>query len=125
MGQVTTGTKMVLASKLSSQVSFQPDKNFQQSFASWVKQGQTTNSGKPGKSYRTSALHACTVPKTSELKNIIEIKFLPLVTVKTVTMSDSQLYLKPGACSFAFLFMCFDRSDPTKSAEHIPLWTTS
>lgn len=39
---------MVLASKLGSQVSFQPDKNFQQSFASWVKQGQTNNSGKPG-----------------------------------------------------------------------------
>uniref|UniRef100_A0A674N1F9 Bromodomain PHD finger transcription factor n=1 Tax=Takifugu rubripes TaxID=31033 RepID=A0A674N1F9_TAKRU len=47
MGQVTTGTKMVLASKLGSQVSFQPDKNFQQSFASWVKQGQSNTSGKP------------------------------------------------------------------------------
>lgn len=61
MGQVTTGTKMVLASKLGSQVSFQPDKNFQQSFASWVKQGQTNNSGKPGKNYRISPLHARTV----------------------------------------------------------------
>uniref|UniRef100_A0A3Q3INF3 Bromodomain PHD finger transcription factor n=1 Tax=Monopterus albus TaxID=43700 RepID=A0A3Q3INF3_MONAL len=44
-GQVTSGTKMVLASKLGSPVSFQHDKNFHQSFASWVKQGQTNNSG--------------------------------------------------------------------------------
>ncbi|KAG7216183.1 hypothetical protein INR49_029032 [Caranx melampygus] len=43
-GQVTSGTKMVLASKLGSPVSFQQDKNFQQSFASWVKQGQNNNS---------------------------------------------------------------------------------
>lgn len=51
---------MVLASKLGSQVSFQPDKNFQQSFASWVKQGQSNNSGKPGKDYRILILSACT-----------------------------------------------------------------
>ncbi|TMS15379.1 Nucleosome-remodeling factor subunit BPTF [Larimichthys crocea] len=42
-GQFTPGTKMVLASKLGSPVSFQQDKNFHQSFASWVKQGQTNN----------------------------------------------------------------------------------
>ncbi|CAM9220521.1 unnamed protein product, partial [Lampetra planeri] len=35
---------MVLASKLSSPVSFQQDKNFHQSFASWVKQGQSNQS---------------------------------------------------------------------------------
>lgn len=34
---------MVLASKLGSPVSFQQDKNFHQSFATWVKQGQTNN----------------------------------------------------------------------------------
>ncbi|XP_028310256.1 nucleosome-remodeling factor subunit BPTF isoform X2 [Gouania willdenowi] len=43
-GQVTPGTKMVLASKLGSQVPFQQDKNFHQSFATWVKQGQSNNS---------------------------------------------------------------------------------
>lgn len=52
---------MVLASKFGSQVSFQPDKNFQQSFASWVKQGQNNNSGKSGKDYGISTLHPCTV----------------------------------------------------------------
>ncbi|KAK5856778.1 hypothetical protein PBY51_008349 [Eleginops maclovinus] len=43
-GQVTSGTKMVLATKLGSPVSFQQDKNFHQSFASWVKQGQNNSS---------------------------------------------------------------------------------
>lgn len=39
---------MVLASKLGSSVSLQQDKNFHQSFATWVKQGQTSsNTGKP------------------------------------------------------------------------------
>ncbi|KAJ8002115.1 hypothetical protein DPEC_G00176460 [Dallia pectoralis] len=39
-GQVTPGTKVVLATKMGAPVTFQQNKNFQQSFASWVKQGQ-------------------------------------------------------------------------------------
>lgn len=35
---------MVLASKLGSPAPFQQDKNFHQSFASWVKQGQNNSS---------------------------------------------------------------------------------
>ncbi|XP_042163038.1 LOW QUALITY PROTEIN: nucleosome-remodeling factor subunit BPTF-like, partial [Oncorhynchus tshawytscha] len=42
--QVTPGTKLVLASKLGTPVTFQQNKNFHQSFTSWVKQGQ----GSPG-----------------------------------------------------------------------------
>ncbi|XP_054615497.1 nucleosome-remodeling factor subunit BPTF isoform X2 [Dunckerocampus dactyliophorus] len=42
-GQITSGTKMVLASKLASPVSLQQDKNYHQSFTSWVKQGQTNS----------------------------------------------------------------------------------
>ncbi|XP_045069264.1 nucleosome-remodeling factor subunit BPTF-like isoform X4 [Coregonus clupeaformis] len=38
--QVTSGTKLVLATKLGTPVTFQQNKNFHQSFASWVKQGQ-------------------------------------------------------------------------------------
>ncbi|XP_036794494.1 nucleosome-remodeling factor subunit BPTF isoform X6 [Oncorhynchus mykiss] len=38
--QVTPGTKLVLATKLGTPVTFQQNKNFHQSFASWVKQGQ-------------------------------------------------------------------------------------
>ncbi|XP_071382070.1 nucleosome-remodeling factor subunit BPTF-like, partial [Centroberyx affinis] len=41
-GQVTPGTKVVLTTKMGTPVTFQQNKNFQQSFASWVKQGQTT-----------------------------------------------------------------------------------
>ncbi|KAJ3614943.1 hypothetical protein NHX12_018512 [Muraenolepis orangiensis] len=41
-GQVTGGTKVVLTTKMGTPVTFQQNKNFQQSFATWVKQGQTT-----------------------------------------------------------------------------------
>ncbi|KAK7939046.1 hypothetical protein WMY93_002372 [Mugilogobius chulae] len=44
-GMVTPGTKMVLASKLGSPAPFQQDKNFEQSYMSWVKQGQNNNGG--------------------------------------------------------------------------------
>uniref|UniRef100_A0A674D3J6 Nucleosome-remodeling factor subunit BPTF-like n=1 Tax=Salmo trutta TaxID=8032 RepID=A0A674D3J6_SALTR len=39
-GQATPGTKVVLATKVGTPITFQQNKNFQQSFASWVKQGQ-------------------------------------------------------------------------------------
>uniref|UniRef100_A0AAZ3PFU5 Bromodomain PHD finger transcription factor n=1 Tax=Oncorhynchus tshawytscha TaxID=74940 RepID=A0AAZ3PFU5_ONCTS len=39
-GPATPGTKVVLATKMGTPVTFQQNKNFQQSFASWVKQGQ-------------------------------------------------------------------------------------
>uniref|UniRef100_A0AAZ3P9C3 Bromodomain PHD finger transcription factor n=1 Tax=Oncorhynchus tshawytscha TaxID=74940 RepID=A0AAZ3P9C3_ONCTS len=48
--QVTPGTKLVLATKLVTPVTFQQNKNFHQSFASWVKQGQ----GSPGDMVTTS-----------------------------------------------------------------------
>uniref|UniRef100_A0AAY4CNT7 Bromodomain PHD finger transcription factor n=1 Tax=Denticeps clupeoides TaxID=299321 RepID=A0AAY4CNT7_9TELE len=40
--QVTPGTKVVLATKMGTPVTFQQNKNFQQTFASWVKQGQAS-----------------------------------------------------------------------------------
>ncbi|KAG8539345.1 hypothetical protein GDO81_021038 [Engystomops pustulosus] len=44
-GSVTPGTKVMLATKVASPatVSFQQNKNFHQTFATWVKQGQTTS----------------------------------------------------------------------------------
>ncbi|KAE8577384.1 hypothetical protein XENTR_v10004559 [Xenopus tropicalis] len=44
VGSVTPGTKVVLATKVGSPatVTFQQNKNFHQTFATWVKQGQTT-----------------------------------------------------------------------------------
>ncbi|KAI4877537.1 hypothetical protein NFI96_015816 [Prochilodus magdalenae] len=47
---VTPGTKVVLATKLGTPVTFQQNKNFQQTFASWVKQGQ----GNTGFAYHTA-----------------------------------------------------------------------
>lgn len=41
-GQGTPNTKVVLSTKMGTPVTFQPNKNFQQSFATWVKQGQST-----------------------------------------------------------------------------------
>lgn len=41
-GQGTAGAKVVLSTKMGTPVTFQQGKNFQQSFATWVKQGQST-----------------------------------------------------------------------------------
>uniref|UniRef100_A0AAQ5XRQ1 Bromodomain PHD finger transcription factor n=1 Tax=Amphiprion ocellaris TaxID=80972 RepID=A0AAQ5XRQ1_AMPOC len=41
-GQGTPSTKVVLSTKMGTPVTFQQNKNFQQSFATWVKQGQST-----------------------------------------------------------------------------------
>uniref|UniRef100_A0A3B5M8L7 Bromodomain PHD finger transcription factor n=1 Tax=Xiphophorus couchianus TaxID=32473 RepID=A0A3B5M8L7_9TELE len=41
-GQGTPTAKVVLSTKMGSPVTFQQNKNFQQSFATWVKQGQST-----------------------------------------------------------------------------------
>uniref|UniRef100_A0A8C2DF90 Bromodomain PHD finger transcription factor n=1 Tax=Cyprinus carpio TaxID=7962 RepID=A0A8C2DF90_CYPCA len=53
-GQVTSAPKVVMTTKLGSPVTFQQNKNFQQSFASWVKQGQQGNSGQSLHSATTS-----------------------------------------------------------------------
>ncbi|XP_067334267.1 nucleosome-remodeling factor subunit BPTF-like isoform X4 [Channa argus] len=67
MGQLASGTKMVLASKLGSPVSFQQDKNFHQSFASWVKQGQTNNSSASTGSVATVATSNTTSEQTFQI----------------------------------------------------------
>ncbi|TNM85524.1 hypothetical protein fugu_007795 [Takifugu bimaculatus] len=41
-GQGTPATKVVLSTKMGTPITFQQNKNFQQSFATWVKQGQST-----------------------------------------------------------------------------------
>ncbi|KAM3923213.1 nucleosome-remodeling factor subunit BPTF [Leptodactylus fuscus] len=55
-GSVTPGTKVVLATKVASPatVSFQQNKNFHQTFATWVKQGQTTTAANTEVSSATS-----------------------------------------------------------------------
>lgn len=55
-GQVTSAPKVVMTTKLGSPVTFQQNKNFQQSFASWVKQGQQGNSGQSLQCYEDAWL---------------------------------------------------------------------
>lgn len=54
-GQGTPSTKVVLSTKMGTPVTFQQSKNFQQSFATWVKQGQSTQ-GTSQRSVTTSSL---------------------------------------------------------------------
>uniref|UniRef100_A0A3Q3JKA1 Bromodomain PHD finger transcription factor n=1 Tax=Monopterus albus TaxID=43700 RepID=A0A3Q3JKA1_MONAL len=44
-GQGTPSTKVVLSTKMGTPVTFHQNKNFQQSFATWVKQGQSSQAG--------------------------------------------------------------------------------
>nr|XP_060501633.1 nucleosome-remodeling factor subunit BPTF isoform X11 [Panthera onca] len=61
-GSVTTGTKMVLATKVGSPatVTFQQNKNFHQTFATWVKQGQSNSATS------TAATSATTIASTGQ-----------------------------------------------------------
>ncbi|XP_074176004.1 nucleosome-remodeling factor subunit BPTF isoform X12 [Rhinolophus sinicus] len=61
-GSVTTGTKMVLTTKVGSPatVTFQQNKNFHQTFATWVKQGQANSATS------TAATSATTIASTGQ-----------------------------------------------------------
>ncbi|XP_025135592.3 nucleosome-remodeling factor subunit BPTF isoform X6 [Bubalus bubalis] len=61
-GPVTTGTKMVLTTKVGSPatVTFQQNKNFHQTFATWVKQGQSNSATS------TAATSATTIASTGQ-----------------------------------------------------------
>ncbi|XP_040100883.1 nucleosome-remodeling factor subunit BPTF isoform X15 [Oryx dammah] len=61
-GSVTTGTKMVLTTKVGSPatVTFQQNKNFHQTFATWVKQGQSNSATS------TAATAATTIASTGQ-----------------------------------------------------------
>ncbi|XP_028636488.1 nucleosome-remodeling factor subunit BPTF isoform X7 [Grammomys surdaster] len=61
-GSVTPGTKMVLATKVGSPatVTFQQNKNFHQTFATWVKQGQSNSATS------TAATSATTIASTGQ-----------------------------------------------------------
>ncbi|XP_020856632.1 nucleosome-remodeling factor subunit BPTF isoform X2 [Phascolarctos cinereus] len=61
-GPVTTGTKVVLTTKVGSPatVTFQQNKNFHQTFATWVKQGQSSSATS------TAATSATTIASTGQ-----------------------------------------------------------
>uniref|UniRef100_A0A4W5MX63 Bromodomain PHD finger transcription factor n=1 Tax=Hucho hucho TaxID=62062 RepID=A0A4W5MX63_9TELE len=84
-GQATPGTKVVLATKMGTPVTFQQNKNFQQSFASWVKQGQPSGAS-PG-TVATSAGQTFQITSTSMGGKVLTAK-LPLpANSKIVTVN--------------------------------------
>ncbi|XP_029595369.1 nucleosome-remodeling factor subunit BPTF isoform X5 [Salmo trutta] len=84
-GQATPGTKVVLATKVGTPITFQQNKNFQQSFASWVKQGQPSGAS-PG-TVATSAGQTFQITGTSMGGKVLTAK-LPLpANSKIVTVN--------------------------------------
>uniref|UniRef100_A0A673CCE8 Uncharacterized protein n=1 Tax=Sphaeramia orbicularis TaxID=375764 RepID=A0A673CCE8_9TELE len=88
-GQGTPNTKVVLSTKMGSNVTFQQSKNFQQSFATWVKQGQSAGTDT---SVTTSGGHTFQITGTSVSGKVVTTK-LPLPAnskIVTVNVPTSQ-----------------------------------
>ncbi|XP_062243495.1 nucleosome-remodeling factor subunit BPTF-like isoform X5 [Platichthys flesus] len=88
-GQGTSSTKVVLSTKMGTPVTFQQNKNFQQSFATWVKQGQST--GAEG-TMAMSGGHTFQITGTSVGGKVLTTK-LPLPAnskIVTVNVPTSQ-----------------------------------
>uniref|UniRef100_A0A8D3CI40 Bromodomain PHD finger transcription factor n=1 Tax=Scophthalmus maximus TaxID=52904 RepID=A0A8D3CI40_SCOMX len=90
-GQGTPTTKVVLSTKMGTPVTFQQNKNFQQSFATWVKQGQSTQAGTET-TLATSGGHTFQITGTSVGGKVLTTK-LPLPAnskIVTVNVPTSQ-----------------------------------
>uniref|UniRef100_A0A8C4HR60 Bromodomain PHD finger transcription factor n=1 Tax=Dicentrarchus labrax TaxID=13489 RepID=A0A8C4HR60_DICLA len=90
-GQGTPTTKVVLSTKMGTPVTFQQNKNFQQSFATWVKQGQTQGAGTET-TMATSGGHTFQITGTSVGGKVVTTK-LPLPAnskIVTVNVPTSQ-----------------------------------
>ncbi|XP_026158254.1 nucleosome-remodeling factor subunit BPTF isoform X2 [Mastacembelus armatus] len=91
-GQGTPSTKVVLSTKMGTPVTFQQNKNFQQSFATWVKQGQSTQGGGTETTVATSGGHTFQITGTSVGGKVVTTK-LPLPAnskIVTVNVPTSQ-----------------------------------
>ncbi|XP_028330595.1 nucleosome-remodeling factor subunit BPTF-like isoform X2 [Gouania willdenowi] len=91
-GQGTSGTKVVLSTKMGTPVTFQQNKNFQQSFATWVKQGQSTQGLSTETTVGTSGGHTLQITGTSVGGKVVTTK-LPLPAnskIVTVNVPSSQ-----------------------------------
>ncbi|KAG7485284.1 nucleosome-remodeling factor subunit BPTF isoform X1 [Solea senegalensis] len=91
-GQGTPNTKVVLSTKMGTPVTFQQNKNFQQSFATWVKQGQSTQGAGTEATVATSGGHTFQITGTSVGGKVVTAK-LPLPAnskIVTVNMPASQ-----------------------------------
>uniref|UniRef100_A0A8C3B4G2 Bromodomain PHD finger transcription factor n=1 Tax=Cyclopterus lumpus TaxID=8103 RepID=A0A8C3B4G2_CYCLU len=93
-GQGTSTTKVVLSTKMGTPVTFQQNKNFQQSFATWVKQGQSTQGTlqRSVTTMTTSGGHTFQITGTSVGGKVVTTK-LPLPAnskIVTVNVPTSQ-----------------------------------
>uniref|UniRef100_A0A8C3GCK0 Bromodomain PHD finger transcription factor n=1 Tax=Cyclopterus lumpus TaxID=8103 RepID=A0A8C3GCK0_CYCLU len=91
-GQGTSTTKVVLSTKMGTPVTFQQNKNFQQSFATWVKQGQSTQGVGTETTMTTSGGHTFQITGTSVGGKVVTTK-LPLPAnskIVTVNVPTSQ-----------------------------------
>uniref|UniRef100_A0A3B5BN74 Bromodomain PHD finger transcription factor n=1 Tax=Stegastes partitus TaxID=144197 RepID=A0A3B5BN74_9TELE len=91
-GQGTPSTKVVLSTKMGTPVTFQQNKNFQQSFATWVKQGQSTQGAGTETTVATSGGHTFQITGTSACGKVVTTK-LPLPAnskIVTVNVPTSQ-----------------------------------
>ncbi|XP_059196627.1 nucleosome-remodeling factor subunit BPTF-like [Centropristis striata] len=91
-GQGTPSTKVVLSTKMGTPVTFQQNKNFQQSFATWVKQGQSTQGTGTETTVATSGGHTFQITGTSMGGKVVTTK-LPLPAnskIVTVNVPTSQ-----------------------------------
>uniref|UniRef100_A0A4W3K9F2 Bromodomain PHD finger transcription factor n=1 Tax=Callorhinchus milii TaxID=7868 RepID=A0A4W3K9F2_CALMI len=88
-GQVTPGTKVVFTTKVGSPttVTFQPNKNFQQSFATWIKQGQVG----PGITVATSATTIATTGQTFQITGSPVTMTGKVITAKLPLPANSKI----------------------------------
>ncbi|XP_036395665.1 nucleosome-remodeling factor subunit BPTF isoform X4 [Megalops cyprinoides] len=88
--QVTPGTKVVLATKMGSPaVTFQQNKNFQQTFASWVKQGQSSPASTS--SVATVAASATTTGQTFQITGSPVTMAGKVITAKLPLPANSKI----------------------------------
>uniref|UniRef100_A0A1A8UXB7 Bromodomain PHD finger transcription factor n=1 Tax=Nothobranchius furzeri TaxID=105023 RepID=A0A1A8UXB7_NOTFU len=86
-GQGTPSAKVVLSTKMGTPVTFQQNKNFQQSFASWVQQGQSSQGTSAETTVATSSGHTLHITGTSASGKVVTTK-LPLpANSKIVTVN--------------------------------------
>uniref|UniRef100_A0A4W3KKK1 Bromodomain PHD finger transcription factor n=1 Tax=Callorhinchus milii TaxID=7868 RepID=A0A4W3KKK1_CALMI len=89
-GQVTPGTKVVFTTKVGSPttVTFQPNKNFQQSFATWIKQGQV---GPVTSTVATSATTIATTGQTFQITGSPVTMTGKVITAKLPLPANSKI----------------------------------
>ncbi|XP_067914584.1 nucleosome-remodeling factor subunit BPTF isoform X5 [Heterodontus francisci] len=89
-GQVSPGAKVVFTTKVGSPttVTFQPNKNFQQSFATWIKQGQT---GSVASTVATTGTTIATTGQTFQIAGSPVTMTGKVITAKLPLSANSKI----------------------------------